>query len=883
MQSVRDRSKGPKSKRRHNVYERLNDVLAGREDNYMLPFYWQHGDHTGTIPEEVERIRESGARAFCVESRPHRDFCGDGWWRDMDIILAEAEKRGMKVWILDDDHFPTGHAAGRIAKEHPELRKWQLVERHVDVMGPLTDALLITDPTNEDHVLLDVYAYPRVPSRESEILEDCRPEPLRLTESVKGNFLQFSVPAGCWRVFFLYRTRKGTDHPDYVDMLREESVRVLVDTVYEAHYAHYGKYFGTTVAGFFSDEPSLGNGWYGPHAVDRGMYNRRVGMPGLALPWNERIPGMMTRSLGFDPTPYLPALWFGLGENTGAIRHAYMDAVTKLYRDCFTRQLGDWCEAHGVQYIGHIIEDMNAHARTGCSAGHYFRSLDGQHMSGIDIVLHQIMPGMSDHIHTSTTFGNNADPAFFDYVLAKLASSFAHIGTQTEGRAMCEVFGAYGWAEGTPAMKWLLDYLLVRGVNRFVPHAFSPAFPDPDCPPHFGANGHDPQFEGFAKLMTYGNRTAHLLSGGVHRADAAILYHADAEWMNRDGDAMLTEIPAKALYDAHIDFDILPADCFTDDSGSRVFRASCEGGHLRVGEERYQCLIVPAAKQLPKKLEDALDALSDAGVPVIRMAKDDGTAMKPEELLSVLDGFLCRDITVEGDFPMLRCCHYTAGSSEIYMFVNESVNSAVHANVRLSGSEDVTYGVLLDQLNDECVRVPLENGRLFLDLAPYQSVIAVFDREGDLPVLPEKKRWTKEEPANLVFRVEAASYKDLSDFVPAADAVPADKLFNITDIDHDPGFSGRIRYTAVFPAEKGRLALDLGAVGQTAHVRLNGRDLGVRVCPPYRFDLTDALLDGDNELVIEVSNTLANAVRDHFSSFMAIPASGLIGPVRFLG
>ena len=86
---------------------------------------------------------------------------------------------------------------------------------------------------------------------------------------------------------------------------------------------------------------------------------------------------------------------------------------------------------------------------------------------------------------------------------------------------MCEVFGAYGWAEGGPVMKWLLDYLLVRGVNHFVPHAFSPAFPDPDCPPHFGAAGKDPQYEAFSKLMTYGNRAAHLLTGGV-RAMAAV-------------------------------------------------------------------------------------------------------------------------------------------------------------------------------------------------------------------------------------------------------------------------------------------------------------------------------------------------------------------------
>ena len=854
------------------MYNRLHDVLTGNEDNYMLPFYWQHGNHTDTIPEEVERIYRSGCRALCVESRPHRDFCGDGWWRDMDIILAESEKRGMKVWILDDDHFPTGHAVGQI-KKYPELRKWQLVERHVDVMGPLTDALLTADAGNPEHILLGVYAYPRTGDG-----EDCRPEPIVLTDSVSGNFLQFSVPEGCWRIFFLYKSRKGTRQTDYIDMLREESVRVLIDAVYETHWAHYAKYFGNTIAGFFSDEPSLGNDWYGSHSTDRGMYNRRVGMPGLALPWNDRITGMMSESVGFDVSAFLPALWFGLGENTGILRHAYMDAVTKLYRNCFTRQLGDWCEAHGVRYIGHIIEDMNAHARLGCSGGHYFRSLDGQHMSGIDIVLHQIMPGMSDYIHTMSGFGNNSDPAFFDYVLAKLASSFAHIGLQTEGRAMCEVFGAYGWAEGTPMMKWLLDYLLVRGVNHFVPHAFSPAFPDPDCPPHFGANGADPQFEGFSKLMVYGSRAAHLLSGGVHRADAAILYHADAEWMNSDGGAMLTQVPAKILYDAHIDFDILPADCFIDGTDSRIHRAEAKDGRLCVGNESYQCLIVPAAETLPAKLEEALETLKDDGVLIFRM-KPDGN----DDLLPALNVLLDRDITVDGSFPKLRCIHYTAGTSEIYMFANESVADEVHTTVTLADAAGTDGCVLLDLLNDDIAFVKTSCGKLQLDLTPYQSVIAVFEREaGADSGLNEKKTWTSAGAADLTFRIETAPYTDMTACTLYADNVKSDALPNITDIRNHPEFSGRIRYTCTFDKPADAAGIDLGKVGQTSHLWLNGTDLGVRVCPPYRYDLRSALREGTNELVIEVSNTLAGAVRDGFSDYVAIPASGLTGTPEWL-
>ncbi|MBQ7699586.1 MAG: glycosyl transferase family 2 [Clostridia bacterium] len=849
------------------MYKRLVDVLQGREDNYLLPFYWQHGDHRDKIPEQIERIYKSGCRALCVESRPHKDFCGPDWWADMDIIISECKARDMKIWILDDDHFPTGHANGAV-KAHPEMRKWMLYERHTDVAGPLDDALMITEDEGEDHILIGAYIYPRTDKGEG-----CLPEPIDVKARIKDGFLHFSVPEGVYRIFFFYKSRRGASHNDYVDMIRPGSVRLLIDAVYEPHYARYKEHFGKTVAGFFSDEPFFGNTWSGPHSTDPGMYTHTVGMPGLALPYNERVLDMMKDALGYDPLPYFPALWFYLGEKTGDVRHAYMDAVTKLYRDCFTRQLGDWCEAHGVQYIGHIIEDMNAHARLGCSGGHYFRSLDGQHMSGIDIVLHQMIPGLSDHIHTASTFGNNADPEFFDYVLAKLASSFAHIGTQTKNRAMCEVFGAYGWAEGTPLMKWLIDHLLVRGVNRFVPHAFSPQFPDPDCPPHFGAEGVDPQFEGFTKLMDYTNRAAHLLSGGVHRADAAILYHADAEWYNGVGGAMLTQVPAKTLCDEHIDFDILPADCFIN-AGSRVFEAAVKDNTLCIGKQRYKCLIVPAAKKLPEKLEKALSDLQNKGLAVIRMTEE----TTKDDLISAFDKCSERDIKVDGDFPYLRCVHYTDGSAEIYMFVNESVAKPVKTSVFIRSANGIKRGAALDMLNDKKYAVALNGGKFELDLSPYQSVIAVFDRgDEELDGLEPESKVEKYKKAELLFKIETAPYTDMDNYTVFADGVSSDELPDIT-----PGFSGRIRYTCKFEKPEGVCGIDLGFAGQTTHLFCSGVDLGVRICPPYSYDLSTALREGENEMVIEVSNTLANALHDGFSAFLPIPASGLKGPVEWL-
>ena len=846
----------------------LHDILNSKEDNYMLPFYWQHGDHHGKIPAQIEEIYKSGCRALCVESRPHKDFCGKTWWEDMDLIISEAEKRGMKVWILDDDHFPTGHAAGAV-NNHPELRKWQLVERHVDVAGPLDNALLIVNPENEDNVLLGAYYYER-----TDKAEEIKPFGTDVKDNIKEGFLHLTIPEGVYRVFFIYKTRGGTSKRDYIDMLREESVKLLIDTVYESHYEHYKEHFGKTVAGFFSDEPCFGNDWYGPHSEDHGFYCRSVGMPGLALPWNERVIDIMKDALGTDPVPFLPALWFDMGEKTGEVRYAYMDAVTKLYRDCFTRQLGDWCEAHGVEYIGHIIEDMNAHARLSASGGHYFRSLDGQHMSGIDIVLHQLIPGLSGHVHSASSFGNNLDPEFFDYVLAKLDSSFARIGTQMNGRAMCEVFGAYGWAEGTPIMKWLLDHLLVRGVNYFVPHAFSPSFPDPDCPPHFGAGGKDPQYEGFSILMNYGNRVSHLLSHGKPVTSVAVLYHADAEWYSGYGNAMFTQVPAKMLYDEHIDFDILPTDCFMPENNSRVFQAEVKNGKIKVGEQIYSCLVVPASDGLPEKVDSALKSIENKGARVIRMEKCCGKSELLERVLAVTE----RDVCVKGDYPLLRCSHFEYSDSDVFMFVNESVSKPVDTTVKVRTKINTERALILDFLNDSKYTVKVENSEFALKLSPYQSVIAVFDQDESALEGTESYEIPYEEiPADLSFDIETADYTDMNSFKPLCQGATSSDLPEI-----DPAFSGKIRYTAKFDAADRVCGIDFGNVGQNVHLWCNGKDLGMRVCKPYSFDLSEALHRGSNELTAVVSNTLANAVRDGFSGYLAIPASGITGPVKWI-
>lgn len=91
---------------------RIKKLLKNQGENYIFPFFWQHGEDEATLRKYMQVIDESNIKEVCVENRPHPDFCGPKWWEDMDVIFDEAKKRNMRVWILDDSHFSTGYANG---------------------------------------------------------------------------------------------------------------------------------------------------------------------------------------------------------------------------------------------------------------------------------------------------------------------------------------------------------------------------------------------------------------------------------------------------------------------------------------------------------------------------------------------------------------------------------------------------------------------------------------------------------------------------------------------------------------------------------------------------------------------------------------------------
>jgi hypothetical protein len=152
---------------------------------------------------------------------------------------------------------------------------------------------------------------------------------------------------------------------------------------------------------------------------------------------------------------------------------------------------------------------------------------------------------------------------------------------------------------------------------------------------------------------------------------------------------------------------------------------------------------------------------------------------------------------------------------------------------------------------------------VFLQLAPGESVVLhAFDlRRVKGPA------WNYRNKAGEAATLEG---KWQVKFIQGGPELPApftsDRLASWTELGDTNAqrFAGSALYSLTFDAPAGdakEWQLDLGKVCQSARVKLNGRDLGTLITPPFRVVVNNLKAKG-NRLEVEVTNVSANRIRD---------------------
>lgn len=851
-------------------------------ENHFLPFLWVHGESEERYRQMVNVIKNANIDAFCVEARPHPHFCEEQWWKDMEIILDEAEKLEMKVWILDDKHFPTGYAAGKVEKAPVALRRRAMTHYSRSVKSRQKvqfDVLKKSVPTERYGVLgtIMVAIYGgglkniREKIGEDELLSCVaysKTKKIDLMPYIKNNKLIWKVPEGEWTIECCGITYHSGMHRNYINMMDEVSCKLQIDAVYQPHYDHFKDKFGSVIAGFFSDEPELGNGNY--------MKQYNILGNEFALPYSNTLGKRLEQRIGIEWKNEMPLLWSNSydKDETARIRCIYMDEVTRLVENCFSKQIGMWCREHGVEYIGHIIEDNNQHARTGTSLGHYFRGIKWQSMAGIDDIGGQVQPNGED-IWKKNLFGNMDDGEFFHFALGKLGSSLGILSPHMKGRTMCEIFGNYRWEEGVHLEKYLLDHFMVRGVNYFVPHAFTcKDYPDSDCPPHFYAQGHNPQYRHFGELMKYGQRITNLISNGKIKEQIAILYHGEAEWT---GKCMMMQKPARILAEHQIDFVFMPSDVFEE----REFYQTKITDVLEINGNRQKLIIVPYAEYLNKSCAEGLAEFLDAGGKVVFIdgypsgiatgekmpeAVQKAEVVKLSELLPYVKKMELEEVVITPENKQIRVLHYQ-GEQDIIYIVNEGSSTYEGTICRSNWLKCAAYDAWMNQIvipnsiQEKGLHVPVA-------LDSHQSLILInVESPEKLEKMKEKYDCTEIE-RTIAQKIKEAPKETKTSLTKFNQSVcenihypDFEKERHIRKLEGyeltDKKFSGIISYEAPIRVEKEQeILLEITDAYEGVEVFVNGISAGIQINPRYLYNLTTLCKEGKNILRIEVATTL---------------------------
>ena len=147
-----------------------------------------------------------------------------------------------------------------------------------------------------------------------------------------------------------------------------------------------------------------------------------------------------------------------------------------------------------------------------------------------------------------------------------------------------------------------------------------------------------------------------------------------------------------------------------------------------------------------------------------------------------------------------------------------------------------------------------------MEFDAFQSFFVVFGGKDEKPILKTEKNFPE-----LKLSQELSGAWDVA-FDPkwgGPERIAFDTLQDWTTRP-EPGikyYSGIAAFRKTFNLAQvlaGKTYLDLGVVHDMARVRLNGNNLGVVWCAPWRIEVTGTIKAGDNQLEIEVVNRWAN-------------------------
>lgn len=565
-----------------------------REFTVMPFWFWNDTLKDDEIISQIADMESHGVYGFVIHPRiglpEDVEWLGEKMIHAMRVAIEEAAKRKMYVVLYDEGMYPSGSSSGQVVERNPEHAARGLAK--IDLK-----------PGEE----------PQLTEGKKLVTIISRPDGGRIAviDQPSGGVIR-----GLHYIGEGSTTKIGESSPPAGDILNPAAVSSFMELVYERFASEFGRYFGSTIIGIFTDEPSpLGRG----------------GQRGV-VPGNASIIPQINNILGYDITPHLDDLWYVDGPESQKHSRDYHRAVNICLEENYYKRLGEWCSDHSIALMGHPAGSMDI------GAERYFQ------MPGQDLVWRYVEPGESALKGQHST-------------MAKCASgAMLHLGMR---RNTNELYGAYGHNLTFDEMKWLASWCFVRGQNLLIPHAFYYSVRGPrfdERPPDVGPNAS--WWKDYKPYADACRRLSWLNTDSRHVCDVAIL--GEATW--------LPDRAAAACFRNQVDFNYLEVRHLWED-------AKVDEGGIHIGGMDYNLLIIDSLSYIPDEALTMLNILAKNGRLITWEGSPSVSGSKmvsnAAELIDAVGRMVRKDILLETPSEDIRYRHVIKNGVHFYLLFNE--------------------------------------------------------------------------------------------------------------------------------------------------------------------------------------------------------------------
>ena len=531
--------------------------IRGVEQITMGPVF-----EKGNIPylsdEFMEMLKHTVKEAKRLGMEVSLNFGGPGWIIGGAWVKEEEKSKDMVPTFTDltGNQTYTGNLPDHMIKTK---RSWEHFTPNLD--GEETLLAVIAGKLDRDGTIIEKSL-------------------VNLTSNVSGKKIDWKVPEGEWRLMAFWLKKNGISNA--VDHFSKEAMTNYCNYLGNKFYAALGDEFGKTVESLFVDSFELAN-------LSSGIN------------WSTGLLEEFRKDKGYDLTPFLPAIWWNVGDISPKIRYDVNDFLHKTGLNVFFKTFLGWCDAHHIQ--GRIQA--------------YGFNTDNIEASGMTHI-----PEME------ITAGEKDAADWFDTRIGpkQYVSSGAHI----YGRKVvsAEVYTFIHWERYRATLEELKiasDGYLLAGATKFYNHGFtfSPErFVSPSRSIGFAAYIH-PQnvwWNYYPKLAEYIARCSYLLRQGDFAPDIALYSPLANQW------AINVLNPRK--WTREFDWGELGNllisngynyDLINDDALQNL--AKIEDGKLQIRNMEYKVLILPNVETIPLKTLQFIEKYVEQGGIVIALER----------------------------------------------------------------------------------------------------------------------------------------------------------------------------------------------------------------------------------------------------------------------